>query len=279
VSWTQPRNARTAFYGAGRGGDIEATALAVLALQRSGHPGTANAALAWLLAQKDARGTWYSTQATVLSLKALVGGMTSGSDNRERRIDVRLDDKLVEQLVIPANRSEVMAQFDLSSRLKPGRQQLTLKETTGTGVGYQVTFRYHTEGSRREKDDVFGVGLAYDRTEVAVGDTVNVNAKVVNRMSENAAMVMLSIPVPAGFSPQLQDFDQLQDRGVAAKYQVLPQSVLLYLRDLPAGKPLEVTYHLRATMPATVTAPGARVYEYYAAERHGQSPGVKLTVK
>jgi uncharacterized protein YfaS (alpha-2-macroglobulin family) len=252
-----------------------------LALQRDGgRRATANAALAWLVTQKDARGTWRTTQATVLSLKALLAGMNPGANDKERRVEVRLDGQVVEEVVIPANRSEVMAQLDLSKHLSAGRRQLTLTETTATAAGYQVAFRYHLDdATKTDKTELFGVDLAYEHTELTVGDVVKVRAKVVNRMDEAAAMVMLDLPVPAGFVPVLDDFDQLQDKHVAAKYQVLPQSVLVYLRDLPAGKPLEVTYQLRATMPVNVAAPGARVYEYYDPDRQASSPAVRMVVK
>ena len=48
-----------------------------------------------------------------------------------------------------------------------------------------------------------------------------------------------------------------------ARFQVLPRSVLVYLRGLPPGQPLELKYRLRATMPVKINAPGARVYLYH----------------
>jgi hypothetical protein len=278
--WAQPKDARTTFHGAGRSGNVETTALAVLALQQNlGSRATADAALAWLVTQKDARGTWYSTQATVLSLKALLGGTNAGGNDKERRVEVHLDDQIVEVIAIPANRSGVMAQLDLSKHLKAGRRLLALKEKTDTGAGYQVMFRYHVDDAvKPDKGDLLAVDLNYERTELTVGDVIKVKAKVTNRMDAAAAMVMLDLPVPAGFVPLLDDIEQLQEKGVAAKFQVLPQSVLVYLRELPAGKPLEVTYQLRATMPVNLTAAGARLYEYYDPDRQGQSPAVRIKV-
>ena len=112
-----------------------------------------------------------------------------------------------------------------------------------------------------------------------IGMIQQIEAKVVNRMEQNAAMVMLSVPVPAGFGAQLEDFDQLQDKGVAAKYQVLPQSVLIYLRDLPAGKPLELTYRLRATTrcssPPKARATSSAANSLPAAASPASSPPAK----
>ena len=71
VMWSQSSDEQTMFYGDGRSGDIETTALAALALMKSGkHAATVKGALTWLITQKDASGTWHSTQATVLTLKA-----------------------------------------------------------------------------------------------------------------------------------------------------------------------------------------------------------------
>ena len=64
--WPQPQNRRSMFYGAGRSGDVESTATATLALLTAHkEPALIRGSLTWLTEQKDWRGTWHSTQATV----------------------------------------------------------------------------------------------------------------------------------------------------------------------------------------------------------------------
>ena len=51
-----------------------------------------------------------------------------------------------------------MQQVDLTPYLKPGANHLTVKESTDTAAGYQVTFRYHVPeageaGTRRAASD------------------------------------------------------------------------------------------------------------------------------
>ena len=129
VWWDLPATERTAFFGAGRGGSVETTALAVLALLKAkSAPGTASQALAWLVQQKDARGTWYSTQATVLALKALVAGTTAPKDgDAERRVVIAWQGGQRE-VVIPPDQAEVMQLVDLSDGLAPGTHNLTIRE-------------------------------------------------------------------------------------------------------------------------------------------------------
>jgi CD109 antigen len=112
-----------------------------------------------------------------------------------------------------------------------------------------------------------------------VGDVVKATARVTNRMAQPAAMVMLDLPVPAGFGPEADDFAALVQKGAIARFQVQPRKVLVYLRDLRPGQPLELTYGLRATMPVKVAVAGARAYEYYDPDKEGRSPGERLTVK
>src|SRR5207302_180680 len=200
--WEQAAEARTTFYGSGKAGSIETTALATLALLKAGYePATARAALSWLAAQKDANGTWYSTQATVLALKALLAGTGKplGGDG-ERRIQLSWGEDS-KSLVIPADQAEVMQQLDLSSQLRHGNHRLSVTEQTGSAAGYQVVFRYHVpDGKPQEKPEPLAIDIAYDRTELEVGGSVTATATIINRMQQTAPMVLLDLPIPPGFA-------------------------------------------------------------------------------
>ena len=120
VWWASGTGRRTMFFGGGRSASIEATALASFFLIRTGqHPGTARSALTWLVAQKDATGTWHSTQATVLAFKALLAGAGQPlGKEQERRIRVAIDGDAMQEVVIPKDESDVMRQIDLSQLLR-----------------------------------------------------------------------------------------------------------------------------------------------------------------
>jgi uncharacterized protein YfaS (alpha-2-macroglobulin family) len=122
------------------------------------------------------------------------------------------------------------------------------------------------------------IDLVYDRTNLAVGDTVTATATVVNRMATTAPMVILDLPIPPGFAVAVEDFTNLVNARTIAKSQASARSVIVYLRGLDPGKPLPLTYRLRSTMPVKVTAPAARVYEYYDPDKQGQSKSQTMTV-
>jgi uncharacterized protein YfaS (alpha-2-macroglobulin family) len=280
--WQQAQDRQTMFYGSGRAGGIETTALAAMAfLKANQHAGTTKAALNWLVRQKDANGTWHGTQSTVLALKALIAGTGAslGSDV-ERRIEIGLDGSYKREIVIPADQAEVMQLVDLSDQLVAGEHKLTLTDKTGSAAGYQVVLRHHVPGAvPLDKTEPLAIDLKYDRTELEVGDTVKATVSVVNQMPEAAPMVMLDLPIPGGFAADAEGFAKLVAAGKIAKFHITARQVIVYLRSLEPGKRLELEYRLHATMPVKVAVPGAEAYEYYNRDKRGSSATAAMTVK
>jgi uncharacterized protein YfaS (alpha-2-macroglobulin family) len=280
VWWEQAAGAQTTFYGSGRSGAVETTSLAALALLNGRmNPATTRAALTWIAAQKDARGTWHSTQATVLALKALLAGTGANlGGDKERRIDVVLGQAKKRQIVIPADQSDVMVQLDLSADLVEGNNALTLTETSDSGAGYQLAFRYHVPEAPIAKNQPLEITIDYDRTELAVGDVAIATATVINRMDAVAPMVILDLPIPAGFEIAADQLAELVGSRKIEKFQIGARKAVVYLRGLEPNKPLVLRYDLRAKTPVKVSVPAARVYEYYNPDKQAVSETKRMTV-
>ena len=280
VWWTMSSEQSTPFYGQGRPADIETTAMAALAMMKAGKfPATVQGALNWLVRQKDSRGTWHSTQATVLALKALIRGTgSSQGDDQNRRVEIAVDGQSIETAKIPADQSDVMKQVDLSSFLRSGNQTLKISEPTNAGTGYQIVLRYYTEDELPEAsdDEPLSIDIQYESQRLTVDDRITATATVVNNMDHIAPMVILDLPIPPGFELERQELDELQGSKLIAKYQITPRKAIIYLRELDQRKKLELRYRLRATMPVRVNVPPAQVYEYYDPDKRGKSQAVIL---
>ncbi|MFQ5493777.1 MAG: alpha-2-macroglobulin family protein [Phycisphaerae bacterium] len=272
--WQQDRGTRTTFHGTGRSGRIETTAMATLAMMDAGFAhGSVRTALTWLAQQKDSLGTFHTTQATVLALNALLTGTGRplGRD-LDRRIEIALGDEPVQTINIPAAQGEVVGHVDLSALVGVGTHRLTLTDRSGGAAGYQVALSYYVPSDAPGgNDEPLSIEIDYDRTDLTVGDTVTATATVVNNMPNAAPMVILDLPIPAGFSIDTADLDQLVQAGTIAKYQVNPRSAVVYLRGLEPGTPLVFAYRLTATMPVKITVPPARAREYYNPDTNGSS--------
>ncbi len=282
VWWSNAGEGSNLFHGAGRTRDIETTSLATLALLRAKQsPSVTRSALQWLITQKDARGTWHSTQATVLALKALVAatGQPLG-DAQPRRIEVSIDGQRVRDVVIPADQADVVQQLDLTPHTASGSHRIELVEPSGTGTTYQITARHH----RVERQAVplaspLSIELSFDRSSLRLDETVTATAVVHNRSDAPVPMLLLELPIPAGFAPDRSDFEQLVQANRIAKFQQTPRTMVVYLRGLEAGGRFTLTYRLTATQPVRVTSPAAVAFEYYAPENRSSSQPATLTVE
>jgi uncharacterized protein YfaS (alpha-2-macroglobulin family) len=271
---------RTIFFGAGRSGQVETTALAALAmLGAGGHSGTARAALAWLVNAKDPNGTWHSTQATVLALRALLAGTSRPlGEPVARTISILLDDQPLRDVSIGADQADVMQQVDLSQHVTAGKHRLRLMDRSGQATGFEVASRYHVADSSQPEKQALEIDLVYDRAELKINDTLGATATIKNQTALPAPMVIVDLPIPPGFAVDTEPLDEYVAAEQIAKYQITPRSVIIYLRDLDPEDPLVLSYKLKATMSVRTTAPAARVYEYYDPDRQAASGTTLLTV-
>ncbi len=281
-SWWQQGPARhTMFYGGGRSGDVETTALATLAfLTANRNPDAIRGALAWIVLQKEGSGTWGSTQATVLALKALIGGTgkTLGGDVT-RRILLSLDGKPLPEIVIPADQCEVVRQIDLTDRLGTVRQTLQLTDASGNAAGFQLVSSYYApDTSFKPHAGDLAVNVNYDRQKLPLNGTLTATATVENKSERTAPMVLVELPIPAGFALDTEGFSKLVEKGAIAKFQIGPRTTTIYLRAIKDKSVVTLQYRMQATMPATLTVPPAVAYEYYNAEKRATSQPVQIVV-
>lgn len=280
LAWWDNGNSKTAFYGSGKAGNIETTAAATLALlsyQKSGN--VCDQALQWLVTQQDSSGTWYSTQATVLTLKALLAGTDVGSDSKvDRRLAILRDGDVVQRLELKAGRPTVQ-QFVIDNIDAGQSFELMLELEEPSGLGFQVTTRHHRVADAKAKKSPIQIELDYDSGKLAVNDRLNVSANITSHFKSHAAMVMVTLPVPPGFIAQQEAFERLVEEKKIAKFEQTSQTVILYLRGLESKETLDFEYQLKATMPVKASVPPGSAWLYYDPEVRSFSDGFQVAVE
>lgn len=279
VWWEQPKGESTMFYGNGQAGSVETTALVALTLMRGGRgAATTKKALTWIVEQKGPNGLWYSTQATVLALRALIEGSDAPlGDDVTRTIHVAVDGQPAKSIVIPPDQADVMQQIDLSQFVSSaGEHQVTLRDDANSGSAYHLAFWHHIDVIADQSDAALTVDIAYDRQRINVNDTITATAVVTNTREVAAPMVILDLPIPGGFVIEPGELDELKGSGLIAKYQITPRKAIVYLTGIRPNDSLKLQYRLRATMPVEVTAPAGEAYEYYNPAHRGESKPAKL---
>ncbi len=275
------------FMGAtGQSGSLETTALAAIALmQADAHPDAVSGALAYLVQGKDSWGTWSTTQATILSLKALLlATEKAGQVEGPVTVRVSLNKEQTQEIVIDQTNADVVHLVTFDRGFSPSganRVQIEVEgggPSTGSGevnLMYQVATRYYLPWDQvppePEAKELITIDVDYDRTALAVNDTVTVDVGVKlnpfdfaqGKPTSVVKMALIDLGVPPGFTVLTEDLSRLVEQGVIARYELTGRQIIIYLEDFSSEKPLRFSYRLRARFPMRAQTPPSSAYDYY----------------
>src|SRR5947209_12091934 len=139
-----PTTGQSLSYARGDSLTVETTALAVLAMLKTGQfTNSVNGALVYLVKSKAGNGTWGSTQATILSLKALVAGLSGAKQEGKATFTILVNGKEAARGEITPDNADVMQLFDLKEQTKVGPNDIEIKVDGETNLMYQIVGRHY----------------------------------------------------------------------------------------------------------------------------------------
>jgi hypothetical protein len=271
-------------------GSIETTAMAAYALLKAdAHPDVANKALTYLVRNKDSFGTWSTTQATILSLKALIESAKAGEPTENVTVRVSLNGEQAEPIQITPENFDVVQLVTFSDKAVEGDpstgsgQRNTVRiEVEGKGnLMYQVTARYYVpwELVPPEEREAMTIDVRYDRTDIQVDDTVRVDVTAKLNIEGTAKMVVLDLGIPPGFEVQAEDLSARVQQDLqkgeeypgatVKRFDLTGRQIIVYLENLSYGEPISFHYGLWAKYPLRVKTPASTAYDYYNPEQVG----------
>ncbi len=293
VYWDAGRE--TYMGGSGNSARMEATAMAALAFIRADkHGDLANAALTYLVRNKDSFGTWETTSATVLALKALIASVKSGAEDADATVTVTLNGGQAKTVEVKPENFDVV-QMLVFDDVPLGRENTVDIRLKGKGnLMYQIAGSYYLPWDKLPfypelvgAEELVSIDVTYDRAELAVNDTVGVN--VVVTLNEGVAdSAIVDLGLPPGFSVETEDLTRLVARyqdtppdyayAKIERYELTGRQIIIYVSDLTAGQPLEFSYRLRAKFPLKAQTPASTAYDYYNPGIVGEKSPQVLTV-
>ncbi len=282
VYWAIKSSSFTGAYGAA--GNVETTALAVYALIKAqAYPDSAQRGITYLIQKKAPNGTWGSTQATILALRALTESvLASGAATEDATIRVTFNGAQAKPIQITRENADVV-QLVTFDDVSPGANRLALAVDGKGSLSYQVTASYYLPWSNvpptAEKDKVVDIQVAYDRTTLAVDEQVGVNVRVQLLKAGSARMTLVDLGVPPGFTVATQDLDAAVKSRQIARYELTGRQIIVYLEEFNSKQPVTFSYHLKARFPLRAKTPSTSTYDYYNPGSSGVLAPTQLTVK
>ncbi len=273
---------RTLVYGSGRGGDVETTAIVALALTEAGDRAeTLQKVIAYLIAAKDPNGTWYSTQATVFALKALIRASEATAEGMNGEGRVLVNGKVIGTFVLTPEDYEVVRQFDARDVVTVGSNDVRIEYSGKSGPMYQIVGIYYApwDKVRNREQREMDIEVRYDKRDLAANDMVTCRVSLEYRGPGQAAnMVIVDLGIPPGFEVMTGDLQEMVGSKVIQKFSLTGRQAILYFDKLEKGRAVEFSYRLIAKYPLRARTPSSRVYQYYNPDEVTYSPPQTLTV-
>lgn len=274
---------KTFTYSFGDVADIEATATIAYALVRSGkYSDVTNKALNYLISKKDPRGTWQSTQATVLALKAFVASLEVSAQKGEGTVRVLVNGKEATRWEITPEDVDVLRQINVKEFLQTGDNQVKLEGTGTVEPMYQVSLSYWVPWSIKPLPGAEGplmeITVKYDRTQLEVNEILTAEATVEWKGPGIAKMVIVDLGIPPGFEVMAEDLAKLVEAGVIQKFNLTGRQIICYLEQVASGSPVTIKYRLKAKYPIRAQSGVSTAYVYYNPEVRASAQPVTLQV-
>jgi uncharacterized protein YfaS (alpha-2-macroglobulin family) len=259
----------TSVYATGESAAVETTGLALQAILKWGQDsGTARKALGYIAAKKDASGTWGTTQATIMALRALLLGTEKGTADVRGNIEIALNGKVIQKLALTPENNDLLHQF-VFKQAGASANAIDLRFTGKGSLAYQVVARYFVPWSEKSEAEALSIAVAYDRQRLTQDDIATATATVKNNLTKTANMVMVDLGIPPGFDLLTEDLQDYQVKstgrksGRLEKFNLTATQAILYFDSIAPGDSIALRYRLRAKYPIRARSFQSRVYEYY----------------
>lgn len=278
------RDGYSPFYGWGYAGELETTAQ-VLAAMGNGDPSVEDRALAgdalfYLLKGQDRFGIWYSGQATVRVLQALLPmseeEMKTPASGEQFRLTVNgvaLTEKDAEALRPDATLPDAPRSFDLTSMVKPGRNELVFTSETGAAlasaeasVSYYVPWQETAKPmeSKTQTGTDYGLDFAYhcDADKARVGNPIDCSVGIRRFGSNSYGMLLAEVGLPPGADVDRVALGKLLDNWTISRYELQPDRIVFYIWSWKA-EGTHFTFRFTPRYAIRAKAAPATLSDYY----------------
>ena len=276
--WTRP--GYSPFYGWGHAGELETTALVLSALNSSSDQALRYEALYYLLRSQDRYGIWYSGQATVRVLQALlplaIEETKANANTQEFRLAVNgvaLTGTDAEALRTDPKLMDAPRSLDLTALLKAGHNELafssagdiTLASAEASASYYIPWLETATPTQTKTqtgKDYGLDFGYSCAAEKATAGLPINCTVSVRRFGSNSYGMLLAEVGLPPGADVDRASLAKLLDTWTISRYELQPDRIIFYLWSWKAeGSRFSFRFTPRYAIQAK--AAPATLFDYY----------------
>lgn len=280
--WSLEANT-TPFYGWGRAGRMETTALAVQALSkmRQSYPEDAKLSqsvdrgLLFLLHNKDRYGIWYSTHATVNVMQAIIDAMppVNAASFPHDTAQIVVNGQHFSDVRLPAS-TELSGPIlvNLPGVLHSGANHVEIiRQNEGPLMQAEVVETHYVRWSdslagknaalKPGESRALRLGVAFDTTETKIGEPVHCTVQAERIGFSGYGMLLAEVGLPPAAEVDRASLEKAMVEYAIDQYEVLPDRVVFYLWPRAGGSKFSFAFRPRMGMKAS--AAPSTIYDYY----------------
>ena len=269
----------TPFHGWGLAGRVETTALVIQAMSKyCGSQTTScdqkfiNRALLYLLREKDRYGVWYSTQATINSLDAILMlfSKQAGVQTLSGETELLINGRVAQTIQIPvAQRLRNPMTIDITQFLNTGNNKIEFRRPGGLPLAtVQAVANFYVPWSESTEREEKGLRLQvkFDKTEGSINDEITCSVEAARVDPRGYGMLLAEIGLPPGVEVDRNSLQEAMAKsdGTLNQYDVLPDRVVVYL--WPRGGSVKFNFKFRPRLGLNAKTAPSTVYDYYNPE-------------
>jgi outer membrane protein OmpA-like peptidoglycan-associated protein len=259
---------------------IETTALALVALVKSGRLAEGRRAVEWLQRHRGGFGQWGATQATVLALKALTRyAEATARAAAPGSVEIRLNGQRRFRFAYAADQHEPIVYANLGEGFVAGANRVEILGEGKEPLPYSLAVEYRTRQPASGAAAPVGLTTVLTRDEATLGQNVRLDVTVTNREGTGQPMTLARVGLPGGLTFQTWQLKELRERGVISFYETRPREIILYFRQLLPRERKHIPLELKATVPGRFTGPASSAYRYYGDDQKSWAAPLAIRIR
>ncbi len=273
-------NTHSVMYGYGDCFRIETSALAALALMKSGEKSSAlPKAVDYLVKSKSEYG-YGSTQSTVMALKALIEYAKIGNQSTaDGTLVVMVDGRRVVEQAFSSKDPKRLEIKHIEQYFTSNDPRLEVFfENPKAVIPFDLEVKYASRQPRNAPNCplVFKTGLGAQTA--SVGETVRLTATLQNTTTQAQASPMVVLGIPAGLTLQPWQLKKLVDEKKCDFYELWDGFAVFHFEQIAPNETRQLDLDLRADVAGVFEAPASQAFLYYSNDQRVWSKPERLTV-
>ncbi len=231
----------------------------------------------YIQSKKRGAGYFGSTQATGLALQALSKYLIKFAEpTAPGDLELFINDELVASASYDEN-TELLAFNDLGQHFTEGANQVQVRfANTTQAVPYTLTTNWRAKLPAAQASSIKVTTTL--PSEVPLGESVRLTARVHNNSDEAAPTPMAIIGIPSGLSIEARQVKELVEKGVFDYFEIQDNYLVAYYTELAPNATSVIELDLKTQFKGNFQAPPNSAFLYYQSEIKDWEAGKRITI-